>query len=138
MKLAIPVYLANAYSSKLKDEDSAAFQRANRRLLESYVGGVLKKRHEGKYCFLLPIALSGSMADLCKFGTGFDTWVKDDYTWISICQQVWVLTSDGWKESQGVQAEIKFARRMGKVVRYLHPETLEFIKEIEALNLLTY
>ncbi|MBX3452499.1 MAG: DUF1937 family protein [Planctomycetaceae bacterium] len=38
------------------------------------------------------------------------------------CDEVVVLTLDGWRESAGVQAEIRIAGELGKPVRYLAPE----------------
>lgn len=117
------IYLANAYSSKLEDKDQAALQQSQRRMLESSVGGRLKKRYS--VTLILPIAISASMADLCKFGTGFDSWEQDDYTFISVCDEVWVLVSDGWSESVGVLAEIAFAKKHQINVRYLNPVSLD-------------
>lgn len=118
MNLKKVVYLANAYSSKFKDPDCASMQRAQRRNLEAFVGGQLRKRHVG-FTFLLPIANSASMADICTFATGFDEWESDDYSFITAADEVWVLMSDGWLESQGVQAEIKFAQSINKPIRYV-------------------
>ena len=117
------VYLANPYSSKLEDPDKAALQRINRRNFESYVAGTLRKKHE--VAFILPIANSGAMADVCNFGSGFEEWDQDDYAFISKADEVWVLMSSGWKESIGVQAEIKFAQGISKPVKYINPITLE-------------
>lgn len=125
MKLKKMVYLANPYSSKLKNKDLAAYQCANRRNLEALAGGTLRKKYKG-YCFLLPIANSAAMADLCTFDTGFGEWVGDDLTFISNCDEVWVLTSPGWKESIGVQAEIAFAESLdGMRVRYVNSKTFK-------------
>jgi hypothetical protein len=124
-QLATPVYLANAYSSKLTNKSDAKFQMLQRLHLESFIAGALKKKLKGKYCFLLPITMSASIANLYDFDGGFDTWAKDDYTWVSICAEVWVLTSDGWRESYGVQSEIKFAKSIGKPVKYINPFNLE-------------
>lgn len=134
IELAIPVYVANAYSAEKDyptDPDRAELVKSCRRNLESFVGGALKKKFNGKYCFLLPIAISAGMADICSFGTGFDSWAKDDYTWITICSELWVLVDpfDAWKKSVGVQAEIKYAKWLGRPVRYVSSTTLEFISE---------
>lgn len=57
-------------------------------------------------------------------------WEKDDYTWISICQEVWVLVdNDGaWTRSVGVQAEITFAEKIGKPIKYINPNTFQVTK----------
>ncbi len=112
------VYLANSYSSHIKDRDKAAAQRAQRRILESSVGGRLKKKYG--VTLILPIAVSASMSDLCEFGTGFDTWADDDYTFISVCNEVWVLVAHGWDTSKGVKAEIEFAHKLCMPVYYVN------------------
>lgn len=120
------IYLANPYSSKLHDPDAASLERAHRRQLESYVGGKLRKKY--KHAFILPIALSGAMADLCQFGTGFNEWIGDDLEFVSRCDEVWVLKSKGWKDSIGVREEIKFAKDLKKVIKYIDPQTLKVTK----------
>ena len=117
------VYLANAYSSKLVDKDQARLEQEQRALLEAYIGGAIKKKYG--CTVILPIAISAAMARLCHFGTGFDSWANDDYTFISKSDEVWVLLAKGWDKSQGVIAEIKFAKEMGITVKYLNQNTLE-------------
>lgn len=117
------IYLANAYSSKLEDKDRAKLQSEQRRLLESLIGGQLKKKYS--VTLILPIAVSAAMADLCDFDTGFDTWSGDDYTFISRCDEIWVLVSEGWKESYGVTEEIFFAIENNIPVKYINKDTLE-------------
>lgn len=125
-KLNTLIYLANSYSPiGVEDIDLKNHIRFKRRLLESYVGGKLKKKYP-THTFLLPIAISASMADQCSFDHGFNQWDQDDYTFISHSDEVWVLMSDGWKESVGVQAEIRFAKKIGKMIRYINSETLNF------------
>lgn len=41
------------------------------------------------------------------------------------CNELVVLMLDGWKESRGVQAEIRIALELGKPVRYLDPSVLD-------------
>ena len=49
-------------------------------------------------------------------------WARHDQWHISRCDEVLVLAIPGWEESEGVQAEIALAQRLGKVVRY-YPES---------------
>ena len=51
-------------------------------------------------------------------------WREYDRAFLEMCSEVWVLTLDGWRESQGVQAEIKLARELGKPVVLVEPEVL--------------
>ena len=45
-------------------------------------------------------------------------WARHDQWHLSRCHQVLVLPVDGWKESQGVQAEVELAHRLGIPVSY--------------------
>jgi hypothetical protein len=53
--------------------------------------------------------------------TGWDFWEGIDRRFLELCDEVVVLTVDGWRESAGVQAEIRIASQLGKLVRYLGP-----------------
>lgn len=46
----------------------------------------------------------------------FSYWQEFDYRMIRHCDEFWVLRLDGWKESVGVTAEIKYAKSIGKRV----------------------
>ena len=48
-------------------------------------------------------------------------WGRTDLPHLEICEELVVLTLDGWEESTGVQAEMRHARVLGKPVRYLEP-----------------
>jgi hypothetical protein len=39
-----------------------------------------------------------------------------------------VLMLDGWRDSAGVQAEIRIAQEMGKSVRYVAPEDVAAVE----------
>ena len=60
-----------------------------------------------------PIAVEG---DLLK---GWEFWEKYDRKMLASCDGVIVLQQDGWKESTGVQAEIKIAEELGIPVEYI-------------------
>jgi hypothetical protein len=60
-----------------------------------------------------------------------------DYNWalIALCDAVWVLPIDGWRESRGIAGEIKLAERLGMPVRVLDPELLsdaEYVAQAHA------
>ena len=54
--------------------------------------------------------------------TNWAFWQRHDEEYLRRCDELVVLTLDGWRESQGVAAEVQLAQRLGKVVRY-YPET---------------
>jgi hypothetical protein len=67
-----------------------------------------------------PIAHTHPIAqfDLPK---GWEFWEEFDRWYISRCDEVVVLMLRGWRESKGVQAEIKIAEELGKPVSYIEP-----------------
>jgi hypothetical protein len=124
------IYLANSYTSRLPDPVDASLERAQRRLLESAVGLKIKQKYG--VTLILPIALSAAMADFGLLDTGFDQWAQDDLTFISKCDEVWVMLSDGWDTSYGVREEIKFAHANRIPVKYIDITTLLFNTNILA------
>ena len=58
---------------------------------------------------------------LSRFGlpTDWGFWRRHDCEHLRRCDEVVVLTLDGWRKSVGVLAEIELAREFGKPVRYL-------------------
>jgi hypothetical protein len=48
-------------------------------------------------------------------------WERFDREYLQRCDELVVLTLDGWEESVGVAAEICLAQELGKPVRYLEP-----------------
>ena len=48
-------------------------------------------------------------------------WERHDRLHLERCDEVVVLMLDGWDESEGVQAEIKIAGELGRVVWYRSP-----------------
>jgi hypothetical protein len=51
-------------------------------------------------------------------------WQDYDRHHLTHCDEVWVLMLSGWKESAGVQAEIRLARELRKPMCYVEPEEL--------------
>ena len=72
---------------------------------------------QGKTVFS-PIAHSHS---ICRYGLPGDWqfWQRHDRKHLSACDEVVVLTLEGWQESHGVQAEIALARSLGKPVSFV-------------------
>lgn len=51
-------------------------------------------------------------------------WSKFDKAFIDRCDAVLVLTLDGWKQSVGVQAEIRYAKRQKKPILYISEQQI--------------
>jgi hypothetical protein len=48
-----------------------------------------------------------------------DFWLKQCLPFVDWCDEVWVMTVDGYKESRGINKEIEYAKKTGKPVEYL-------------------
>lgn len=107
-------YLASPYSS------SDATIR-HQRYLAAYAATLLLIRR-GQVVFS-PIVYSHQYAEEC--GTDFASWSAFDLGMIDAASSVAVLMLAGWRESVGVQAELRHARAAGKPVVFLDPVTLE-------------
>ena len=70
-----------------------------------------------------PIAYSFQFAHVIE--GSFAAWSEFDLAMIDAADSVAVLMLDGWRESVGVQAELRHARAAGKPVVFLDPVTLE-------------
>ena len=106
------IYLASPYSHPdpvIRDARYLAACRATVRLLLA-----------GQTVFS-PIVHGHALA---SFGlpTDWPFWAQHGEQHIARSDELFVLAIAGWKESQGVQAEIGIAQRLGKFVRY--PESL--------------
>jgi nucleoside 2-deoxyribosyltransferase len=54
--------------------------------------------------------------------TDWEFWRGCDQALLERCDEVVVLTLDGWEESDGVRGEVALAAELGRPVRYLAPE----------------
>jgi nucleoside 2-deoxyribosyltransferase len=68
-----------------------------------------------------PVVHSHPIAN-CGLPTEWAFWERQDRDFLERCDEVIVLTLDGWSESIGVQAELQIAEELGKPVRYLSPD----------------
>jgi hypothetical protein len=63
--------------------------------------------------------VSGHPKEGLGLPTDFAFWEKTDKLYIDHCDGIIVLMLDGWRESKGVTAEIKYAEQTGKPVIYV-------------------
>lgn len=66
-----------------------------------------------------PIAYTHQFAVDFDMNGPFAQWEKFDFDMIDRCDELVVLMLNGWDQSVGVKAEIEYARRKGKSVRYV-------------------
>jgi hypothetical protein len=57
--------------------------------------------------------------------TEWEFWQQVDRRFLVQCDEVVVLMLDGWRESVGVQTEIRIARELGKPIRCVEPTLTE-------------
>ena len=107
------IYLATPYS----DADPAVMQFR----FESVTAAAAELMSRGQHVFS-PITHSHPIAQVGHLPVEWDYWEVYDKRLLAICDQLYVLTLDGWQESVGVAAEMKLARNMGKPIRYYDPE----------------
>lgn len=66
-----------------------------------------------------PISHSHPMVDLCGLRVDWEYWEAFDRFHLGQCHKMIVLKLDGWRQSRGVQAEIRIAEDLGIPVEYM-------------------
>ena len=104
------IYLACPYSDpdpSVRDSRVLAVDMAAASLME-----------QGHIVFS-PLSHSHPISRFCKVDpTDHDFWLRQDLAWLRHCDELWVLTIDGWEGSKGIKTEIEEAKRMGIPARY--------------------
>lgn len=86
---------------------------------------------EGKMVYS-PIVHCHCMADKFKMPTDIAFWWKYNRTMIAQCEEFWLLTLDGWKQSAGMRKETRFAIEKQIPIKYIEFVSIsieEFIKD---------
>ena len=80
-----------------------------------------------------PIAHSHPIA---RFGlpTDWSYWERVDRRFLKLCDEVVVLTLDGWRESVGVREEVRLTREMGKRVNYGRKTSIDTHDDVDPVN----
>ena len=118
------IYLATPYTGT-PEQQQERFEQVNKVAAQLMANGFLVF---SPISHTHPIALAG---DLPK---GWDFWAAHDRTFIEWCDELYVLTLNGWAESTGVTAERKLARELGKPVRYLSEKCVPIDKPSHRLR----
>ena len=108
------IYLASPYTDPNPTVREVRFRDACRA-----AAGLMRAGHV-VFC---PVAHSHPMT---AFGlpTDWSYWEQCDREFLRRCDELVVLTLDGWRASVGVQAEIRLATELAKPVSFLDPENL--------------
>lgn len=79
---------------------------------------------------LCPILMSHPVAVGFKLPADWETWKDIDLEYLDYCDDILVLSLDGWEESVGVTAELEAATELGIQVTFASLEDLrEFYRE---------
>lgn len=110
MKRSI-IYLATPYSHK------EAYVKHQRFLDVTKVSAmILKQFRQPNFS---PISQSHYQAEIGGLKGTWDFWRLVDIEFLKRCDELWVLTLDGWETSIGVTAEVAYAKRNNIPVKYL-------------------
>jgi hypothetical protein len=107
------IYLASPYSHPDPNVRAQRFETACQAAAMLIAGG------EFVFC---PVAHAHPIAAHGQLPTTWQYWDRLDRRLLAGCYEVYVLTLDGWRESEGVQAELAHAEKLGMPIRYLSPE----------------
>lgn len=108
-------YLASPYSHKdevIKHKRKVAASNVIIKLMQQHIYAVS------------PIVHNTTLVDdwQSELDTNWDFWIDYDFAMLASCRSMLVLTIDGWKESVGVTAEIAYAKKLGKTIKYVNIE----------------
>lgn len=100
------IYLAIPYFGNEK----TSFIKANQKAAE-----LMKSGH----IVFSPISHSHPIAIQCGLPGDYEFWAEFDYSFLEWCDELWVYCLTGWKQSKGVAAEIKIAKKLNKPIQYI-------------------
>ena len=106
------VYLATPYTHADPEVVEARVQAVNRAAAHLMAQGLkifspISHSH--------PIAMAGTLP------TDWEYWKEFDWAYLTHCHKIIVLRSEGWEQSTGVTAELKFAAELGLEVEFMDP-----------------
>lgn len=112
-------YLASPYS-----HDSDVIQ-AMRYEQQGYIAAQLIKKG---YHIITPIEMCHHLSLRYELPGGYDYWKKRDRELVRRTDGVIVCMMEGWSTSIGVTDEVDYAKRLGKPIKYLDPNTMKFVR----------
>jgi hypothetical protein len=110
--MSVLTYLACPYSHDDPVVKARRFMAANEAAAKLMKGG---------HCVYSPISHSHPIAVQCGLPGTWEYWREVDETYLFLSKVVFVLRLDGWRESEGVTAEIRYAKATGIPVEYIDP-----------------
>ena len=109
-------YLGLPYSSPSRKVRWKRFNEANKAAAHLFKMG---------YNCLSPISHSHPISLHMDNSQDSEFWTLIDQYWQYQCDELIVLTLDGWEDSVGLKKEIEFARSIGQDVLFMDPDTYD-------------
>ena len=106
------IYLASPYSHPSKDVVTKRFN--------DVCVACAKLMKMGIHIYS-PIAHTHPVAMVGELPTSWDYWKVYDTKMLSACDELWVLTLDGWEESKGIAGEIEIMKEFNKPIWHISP-----------------
>ena len=103
------IYLACPYTHKDMAVKIQRFEAVNKKAGELMLAG---------YCVFSPISMTHPIALANELPGHWDFWERQDMPFISWCDEFHIFCLDGWRESKGIEAELKAAKSLKKRVVY--------------------
>jgi len=109
--MAVKVYLASPYSHPDPAVRQKRFEQVCRKAADLM--------YDGFHVFC-PIAHTHPLTEYSTLllNKDHEFWLEQDYTWLDMCDYVFVYKLPGWDKSYGVKAEIDRAKAKGIMVEY--------------------
>lgn len=107
------IYLASPYSHANPDVMKARF--------DAVCAAAAKLMAAGHLIFS-PIAHTHPIGLAGKLPTNWDFWRVYDEKILDACGELWVLCLDGWTESVGIAAEVRYMTQLGRPISRLYPD----------------
>lgn len=107
------IYLATPYWHDDPDIRRSRYDVAN------MVAGEIMKQG---YVVFSPISHSHPIQTAMGDQQDHSFWLTQDFYWLDLCDELWVMVTEGWKKSYGVRREIVRASEQGKPVVKIKPK----------------
>lgn len=124
------IYIASPYSYKQDGASQLFIDFVQNERFKTVTKTIARLQDAFPYAFIGPITQGHStvryMSD--AGARAFEFWERRDLTYISHCDELWVVTMPGWRESKGLAKEVDFARGLGLLIKYVDPDTLEIVE----------
>ena len=117
------VYLASPYLYRRNDISDMAKSQVHEFRYQKAIDATAYLMKKGLAVYS-PIVATHPVAVKHDLPLGSEYWMQFDELALVKCDEIVVLTLDGWKESPGVKREIEIMQQLHKDVTYLDPKDI--------------